>query len=328
MNLLKRRSFLLAALRGCFLLAASALFVRAANEPATADLEFTIAGDMRYFTENPGPEAPVLWVGKSAHPQPGMRYFDGLCEALKRVGPGAFLLSPGDFDPPAANRAMIDRYLGPKFPWYTVVGNHEVENAAVMSWVRQWMASDIPNVVRRGMPGTNFTIYSWDVGNSHFVAIDSYPWAKPGNPGYQGRVDMSDAMFKWIDEDLAATKKPFIWVTGHQPLESLPDMDSGRVRHEGESVSYDAERAQQFVSLLQKYHVRAYLCGHTHNASIAKLKSGIWQVDSGHARGAGDPGSPSTFAKVRTSGDQAWVDLYRANPQGEDYKVRTTVKLD
>ena len=35
----------------------------------------------------------------------------------------------------SAVRAVLDQYLGPKFPWYIVVGNHEVENAAVMPWV-------------------------------------------------------------------------------------------------------------------------------------------------------------------------------------------------
>lgn len=158
------------------------LAVRAA-EPAS--LAFTVAGDMRSFTENTKAD--------------GKRFFDGACEAMKRVGPGAFLISPGDFDPPAANRAIIDRYLGPKFLWYIVVGNHEVENAAVMPWVRDWLAADIPHVVRRGLPGTKLTIYSWDFGNSHFVAIDSYPWATSGLPGltgHKGKVDLTDAEFK------------------------------------------------------------------------------------------------------------------------------------
>jgi hypothetical protein len=30
--------------------------------------------------------------------------------------------------------------------------------------------------------------------------------------------------------------------------------------------------------------VTAYICGHTHNASIAKI-NGLWQFDAGHARG-------------------------------------------
>jgi 3',5'-cyclic AMP phosphodiesterase CpdA len=313
------RRLVAAALGRAALLFAGVMY--GAENPASGT-SFTVAGDMRSYTENAKPD--------------GKRFFDGACEAMSRVGPGSFLISPGDFDPPAANRAVIDKYLGKQFPWYVVVGNHEVENAVAMPWVREWLASDMPNVGRRGVPGTTLTVYSFDVGNSHFVAIDSYPLAKQGKPNAQGKVDapgnkgevdLTEAEFKWLEEDLAATKKQFIWVIGHQPIESIPDMDSGRGRHGGESVSYDPGRAARFVDLLKKYHVRAYICGHTHNASVTKLASGIWQADSGHARGGGDTGAPSTFLKVRTSGTDASVEIYRANPNGDEYQLRQTVAL-
>ncbi|MDO8540020.1 MAG: hypothetical protein Q7S40_06215 [Opitutaceae bacterium] len=107
------------------LLAAFVLLARAAAAPSDSELSFVVAGDMRSFTENAKAD--------------GRKFFDGACVAMKRVGPGAFLISPGDADPPAAVRAIIDRHLGPKFPWYLVVGNHEVENAAAMPWVRDWL---------------------------------------------------------------------------------------------------------------------------------------------------------------------------------------------
>jgi 3',5'-cyclic AMP phosphodiesterase CpdA len=300
-----------------------AAFGQSPRPGAAPGLAFTVAGDMRSFTENPNAD--------------GKRFFDGACEAMRRVGPGAFLISPGDFDPPAANRAVIDKYLGAQFPWYVVVGNHEVENSAAMPWVREWLAADIPHMVRRGLRGTTLTVYSFDVENSHFIAIDSYPMAKAGKPdgkgkvappGDKGRVDLTETEFQWIEADLAATKKAFVWVIGHQPIQSMPDMDSGRARHGGDSVSYDPTRAARFAALLKKHKVRAYLCGHTHNTSVTKLSSGVWQADSGHARGGGDPGAPSTFLKIRTAGDQAWVDIYRADPSGVNYQLRATVALD
>lgn len=303
----------LSRLTAVFLFGLAGLGAEPPARPAPS-LSFTVAGDMRSFTENTKDD--------------GRRFFDGACEAMQRVGPGAFLISPGDFDPPSANRAIIDRYLGPKFPWYVIVGNHEVENAAVMPWVREWLAGDIPHLVRRGLPGTQLTIYSWDAGNSHFVAIDSYPWAVPGTPGNKGKVDLTDATLKWIEDDLAATKQPFRWVIGHQPLESVPDMDSGRVRHEKDSISYDVTRAGRFADLLKEHGVTAYICGHTHNTSVVKLKLGIWQADTGHARGGGDTGSPSSFLKFRVVGNQAFADIYRADPSGRDYTLRQTILLN
>lgn len=119
---------------------------------------------------------------------------------------------------------------------------------------------------------------------------------------------------------------------GHQPIESLPDMDSGEhQRHPGESVSADPVRAAQFAALLKRFNVRAYICGHTHDTSVVKLASGVWQCDSGHARGGGLTGStnsPSSFLKFRIVGDDAWVDIYRADPNGVDYQLRKTVSLD
>jgi 3',5'-cyclic AMP phosphodiesterase CpdA len=156
------------------------------------------------------------------------------------------------------------------------------------------------------------------------VAIDTYPEGKSGN---KGRVDISDESFAWLEKDLAATRQRVIFVMGHPPIQVQPDMDTGRMRHRGESVSPDPARVARFVELLKKYRVRAYLCGHTHNASVVKVQ-GVWQADSGHTRGAGDPGSPSTFLKIRVNGEQTWVDIYRADPAGTEYTLRTTVLLD
>lgn len=321
----RRTAFVVSGLLTALLLQGPA---SAATKPVDDTLEFTVAGDMRNYSENTQAD--------------GRRFFDGACAAMQRIGPGAFLISPGDFDPPAANRAVIDRYLGKDFPWYIVVGNHEVENAAVMPWVRTWLASDIPHVVRRGVPGTTLAVYSWDAGAAHFVAIDSYPWARPGVPGKKaaqaegeiappgdkGEIELTAAMLQWLEADLRATKQRMIFVVGHQPIESVPDMESGRRRHEKDSVSHDPEDTAEFLGLLKKYRVRAYICGHTHDTSVVKLPSGIWQCDSGHARGAGDPGSPSTFLKFRIEGARVWVDVYRADANGATYTVRKTVVLE
>jgi len=274
----------------------------------TDSFSFVAAGDMRNFANGAS-------VGK--------RYFDGACEAMQRLGPGNFMITPGDFDPPAAVRATIDRYLGTNYLWYPVVGNHEIETPEDMAWVREW-AAQIPNLVRRGPPGAELTTYSFDFGNSHFAMINDY---------FDGHLDavakgrIGESTLAWLEKDLAATRKPLIWVVGHQPIESLPDMDSQRMRHQGETVSTNVAAAARFVQLLEQHHVRAYICGHTHNASVAKVK-GVWQADSGAARGAGDKGSPSTFLKFRVAGTETWVDVYRADPNGENYQLRKTVQLD
>ena len=76
------------------------------------EFSFIVAADMR----------------SSALPQfRDASHFQGACEAMKKVGPGAFMISPGDIDPPGAVREVISEVLGDDFPWYPVVGNHELE---------------------------------------------------------------------------------------------------------------------------------------------------------------------------------------------------------
>jgi predicted phosphodiesterase len=296
------------ALRTGFIFLASLTLAACQTPSHTENFSFAVAGDMRQF---------VTSTNKSE------RYFDGTCDAMKRVGAGEFLITPGDFDPPAPVRTMLDQHFGKNFPWYPVVGNHEVETPANMAWVEKW-AAHIPNLVRRGPPGAELSTYSFDFGNAHFVAVNDYfdDYVIAKSKGSVGKTTLD-----WMEHDLASTKKPLIFVIGHQPFESLPDMDTGRLRHGGESVSAQSAAKEKFLSLMQRYKVRAYICGHTHNASVQKVK-GIWQTDSGHARGAGDIGSPSTFLKYRISGNRVSVDVYRSDSKGIEYSLRKTFELD
>ncbi|MDB6021305.1 MAG: metallophosphoesterase [Pedosphaera sp.] len=283
------------------------------NETNSADYSFMVAGDMRGFLTSD---------------KPGKRYFDGACEAMKRVGPGAFLLSPGDCDAAAATRAVMDQFLGSNYLWYPLVGNHDAEKPANLAWFHQWAKAGIPHLVRSGPAGSEETTFSFDYGNSHFILLDEY---------FDGHVtsaansaDIGGTTLAWLEQDLAATRQPVIWVSGHKPIESLPDMDTGYVRHAGESITANAVRREQFLELLRKYHVRGYICGHTHNSSIAKVK-GVWQLDSGHSRGGHinpKTESPSTFLKVHVTGARVAVDVYRADNDGLEYKLTRTVVVE
>jgi hypothetical protein len=279
------------------------------NAHPLEEFSFVTAADMRNYV---GP-APA-----------GKRYFDGLCEELLSLGGGAFMISPGDCDPPGPVRATLDRYLGTNYLWYPIIGNHEFGNKTNVAWLQNWAKAGIPHLVRSGPPGSEATTYSFEYGNSHFVALNEY---FDGNSESARKDGLSAATLDWLEKDLAATRKPLIWVSGHVPIKSLPDMDSGRLRHEGGGLTSNAADLERFLQLLKQYRVRAYICGHTHGASVARVK-GVWQADSGHARGAGDKGAPSTFLKFRVAAERAWVDVYRADTNGMNYKLRKTVELD
>ncbi len=279
------------------------------NPPGAEEFSFVTAGDMRNFV---GP-APA-----------GKRYFDGACESLQSIGAGAFMISPGDIDPPGPVRAMLDRYLGTNYLWYPVIGNHELGNKTNMLWLRHWANAGIPHLTRKGPPGAEETIFSFEFGNSHFTVLNDY---YDGQSDSVRKVEVPTAAFEWLKQDLAATDKPLRWVIAHAPLKSLPDMDTGRHRHASDLNQAKQADAARLAQILKQFQVRAYICGHTHDCSVERVE-GVWQADSGHARGGGDQGSPSTFLKFRVAGTHAWVDVYRADPTGEHYRLRKTVELD
>lgn len=286
----------------------AALTLATRSTPAQTNFTFVTAGDMRNFM-----------TGEKA----GQRGFDGLCEAVKQLDRGAFMLSPGDCDAPVAIRATIDKYIGKDYLWYPVVGNHDVESVSDMAWLRTWASNGIPHLSERGPEGCDFT-YSFDFGNAHFAAVSEYDGR---NPKSVGDADITDVTLDWLEKDLAGTSKPLIFVFGHNPIKSLPDMDSGRVRHNGASVSTNPAHFKRFIKTLTDHHVCAYICGHTHDTSVEKV-DGIWQTDSGHARGGDDPGAPSTFLRFRVDGTKVLVEVYRGDPNGVRYTLRKTVELN
>ncbi|UCG17058.1 MAG: metallophosphoesterase [Phycisphaerales bacterium] len=249
---------------------------------------------------------------------PGNQYFLGACEAIRDLGPGAFMISAGDMEPPDRVRAALDGVFGPDYAWYNAVGNHEGDKPEYMSYMREYNRNGtaLPRIVRPGPPGAVETCYSFDYQDVHFVAVNQY---------YDGTNDMapgggtvSDSLYEWLANDLAATDKRRIFVFGHEPAFVLADMDNGRVRHLQKSLDKHPDRRHRFWSLLRKHGVTAFICGHDHNASVANIH-GVWQIDAGHARGKGDPGALSTFVKIYVTPPAARCEVYRADENGENY---------
>lgn len=266
---------------------------------ANPGFDFDVTADMRNCTppEHPGPD-----------------FFSGVCTALRDVGPGAFMVIVGDLDPPRRVRATLDATLGTQYVWYPVVGNHELDRPEYMPYLREANAggNTLPEVVRAGPPGAVETCYAFDYGNAHFVVLNEY-YDGQSDTALDG--DVGDALYDWLAADLAANRRELVFVFGHEPSVAVPDLTNGRVRHRGDSLDKYAERNHRFWSLLREHDVVAYVCGHTHNVSLAWI-NGIWQIDAGHARGRGDPGAPSSFLKFHVRPGGVSCDVYRQADDG------------
>ncbi|HMA61468.1 MAG TPA: metallophosphoesterase [bacterium] len=238
-------------------------------QSAEKDMSFIVANDWRYKT-----------TGQFAGPE----FFRGALLKIKEVGKGSFMLSPGDVSPMGDSRELIADVLGQDYLWYPSVGNHEMpEDGPYLEYFREWNkgGTSLPNIVRKGPPGSEETTYSFEIGDCHIAVINEYYDGKSDH-GMDGNV--VPELLEWLEEDLKNTDKPYIFVAGHEPMVALPDLDNGRIRHQGDSMDKYPENNFKFYQLLKKYNVNAYFHGHTHCTSIGKI-NGVWQVTAGHTYG-------------------------------------------
>jgi len=288
-----------------------AIFVFYACERENGSFTFIVTADMRYTAKEEYRDS---------------RYFLGACEAIKKYGKGAFMISPGDIDPPSAVYEVVAQVLGEDYPWYPVAGNHELDAEPSMRFLRDFNknGNSLPNIVRIGPPGCIETTYSFDWTDHHFVVLNQY-YDGISDIGTDG--DHVPQLLEWLEKDLSETTKKYIFVFGHEPMIAIPDIDNGRLRHADDSLNKYPQSSLKFHQLLKKYQVTAYICGHTHNTSIAKIND-VWQIDAGHARGIEAYFPDLMFGEImqkieqgKTTGvtrQEAIAEYYKGN----DYEVK------
>ena len=228
-------------------------------------------------------------------------------------GPGAFHVSAGDIDPLQPLRDQVDGHFGPAALWYPVVGNHEEETPADMTWIRSEYTDG--NSVRTplkyftnqdGPTGCVETTYSWDYGNAHFIAINEY-WNGGTAPGSDVATDgdIVTQLYDWLAADLAANTKPVVFIIGHEPAYPFN-------RHVGDSLDKYPAHRDAFWDLLESKGVYAYITGHTHYYSkYQKNVGGTWQIDLGNAGNSPSPSEGQTFLNAIVSDTSVTYEIWR-----------------
>lgn len=103
--------------------------------------------------------------------------------------------------------------------------------------------------------------YSYDVGDTHVIALSSVEYPLAGKSGYNGSID--ERQMEWLRQDLAATPKDRRIVLGtHVPLMSFADSTS---------ATHSIDQVPEIYELLEGREV-VTVGGHTH--SLENLRAG------------------------------------------------------
>ena len=238
-------------------------------------------------------------------------------------GQGAFQVSIGDIcdragQTPATMRELIDAHFGAAAVWYPGVGNHDASVAATsasMTWRRAEFSTG--NGVRRplratvlhpGPAGTAETTYSWDYANAHFVMLNEY-WDGASAPGSDVATDgdIVPELRVWLAADLAANRRPFVFVFGHEP--AYPEL-----RHQDNSLNRYPDNRDAFWHVLARHHVQAFICGHVHYYYKGQ-HDGVWEISDGNA-GNGDKVHYQSYLDVIVGPAQAIIKVWQNDADG------------
>lgn len=114
-----------------------------------------------------------------------------------------------------------------------------------------------------GVPSGTASYYSFDIGNAHFISLDSYGVSR----------STSGAMAAWLLQDLAYSEANSDWVIVyfHHPPYTKGSHNSDNI---GDSDGIMFDMRQNFLPILEAHGVDVVLCGHSHVYERSKLIDG------------------------------------------------------
>lgn len=159
-----------------------------------------------------------------------------------------------------------------KYPLFPAPGNHDYHDVEFSQAVAQkthevayYQNFSMPvNGEAGGVASNTQAYYSFDIGNIHFLSLDSYGMEENALRLY----DTLAPQVKWIKKDLEANKnKGWIIAYWHHPPYTMGSHNSDR---ESELVKI----RENFIRILERYGVDLILCGHSHLYERSKLMAG------------------------------------------------------
>jgi hypothetical protein len=161
-----------------------------------------------------------------------------------------------------------DRFLK-QIPVFPAPGNHDYANNTALQANHNVayynIFSNPTNAECGGYPSGNEAYYSYNVGNIHFISLDSYGQEDAGTTRL---YDTTGAQVLWLKNDLANnTNKDWVVVYFHHPPFS-------KGSHNSDTEDELVKLRENFVRILERYGVDLVLTGHSHSYERSRLQKG------------------------------------------------------
>lgn len=142
---------------------------------------------------------------------------------------------------------------------YPNTGNHDYGNSSANTGVRNnayYNSFTLPtNAEIGGTASGTEAYYSYDIGDVHFVALDSYGREDANTTKL---YDTLGAQCVWLKNDLAVNTKKWVIVYFHHPPYT-------KTSHNSDTETGDLMLIRErFIRILERYGVDLVLCGHAH----------------------------------------------------------------
>ncbi len=150
-------------------------------------------------------------------------------------------------------------------------GNHDYANSSARQAdhaIPYYDMFTLPSTGQAGGVASNTeAFYSYNYGNVHFVALDSYGW----ETGSTRLYDTLGPQAVWLKRDLAANRQPWVIVYFHHPPYT-------KGSHNSDTEPELINMRQNIVPILERYKVDLVLNGHSHSYERSLLINGHYGV--------------------------------------------------
>lgn len=161
------------------------------------------------------------------------------------------------------------------YPLFPSPGNHDYHDFNSSSAKDQYKIAYFQNfsVPKDGEAGgvasKTKSFYSFDVGNVHFLSLDSYG---PDNTG-KHIYDTMGEQAEWVKKDLKENKSKWVVAYWHHPPYTMGS-------HNSDTETLLVKIRENFIKILEDEGVDLILCGHSHVYERSKLLKGYYGMEA------------------------------------------------